>query len=347
MIARAAFAVMTIAALAGCASRSATSPTTATWDRPGLEGSVRPEWGSPREGEQAPDLDLPNAHGESTHLSSLRGQWVLLHFTAAWCPYCDSEIDQLGVIATAYRQKNLRVVLVDVRDPDSVWNPYRQARVSPDIVALHDADGSETARFAPTKAHLDLLDRWQVPLDATLILDPQGKIRLFLLPDSAHFDPTFRAVEREIDRLLAGGAARADAPPQEEVPAPRSTADVVTISFASSGCAMTAKLAIAAGYHIMSDRPSEPNYIATRVDFWIDGRPAAPSSYPSPIAYAVGDRSISTFQGDVIVSTTLDVATCDRAQHRVEARVTYQACTAAKCLLPVHRTISAKIALTR
>ena len=203
-----------------------------------MGGAVRPEMGSPQPGEAAPDFSLPNSAGDEVNLSSLRGSWTLVHFTAAWCAYCDSEVEHLGRIADA--RADIKVVLVDVKDPSSVWLPYARAHVSPNVISLHDATGTTAAHFAPPHAQQQLTDRWQVVLDSTLIVDPQGKIRLFLLPDSAHFDPTFGAVREELSQLR----------PEE----------VVGIHLASSPstCGVMTNLKVMSGYHIMSDHPSEP-----------------------------------------------------------------------------------------
>jgi peroxiredoxin len=198
------FVSLSLMALLACdgASRPAADP----WNRPGLGGAVRPEMGAPQPGMAAPEFTLPTRGGAATTLSSLRGSWVVLHFTASWCPYCDSEVAELGTIARAYAPRNVRVALVDVKEPAAVWDAYAAAHVAPQVIAIHDADGAAATAYAPPHAQPSFSDRSAVVLDATLIVDPAGTIRLFLLPDTAHFDPTFRGVRAELDRLLAEGA---------------------------------------------------------------------------------------------------------------------------------------------
>jgi peroxiredoxin len=185
--------------LACGASRPAADP----WNRPGLGGAVRPEMGAPQPGTAAPEFELPTRGGAPTRLSSLRGAWVVLHFTASWCPYCDSEVAGLAAIARAYASKNVKVALVDVKEPAAVWDVYANEHVAPEVLALHDADGAAATAYAPPRAQPSFSDRAAVVLDATLLVDPEGTIRLFLLPDTAHYDPTFRGVRAELDRLLA------------------------------------------------------------------------------------------------------------------------------------------------
>ncbi|HWZ88335.1 MAG TPA: redoxin domain-containing protein [Polyangiaceae bacterium] len=159
--------------------------------------------GAPQPGSLAPDFSLPADSGGAVRLSALRGDWVVLHFTASWCPYCDSEIEHLGQIADGFATRHVRVVLLDVEESAPVWASYAQSHVANGVLSGRDASGKVAATFAPPHAQPAFNDRAQAVLDATLIIDPHGKIRLFLLPDTAHFDPTFQAVRAELGRLTA------------------------------------------------------------------------------------------------------------------------------------------------
>lgn len=196
--------LLSLAALVACtpSARDAVGP--ATWERPGLGGAVRPEMGAPQPGMMAPDFELHSTRADATvRLSSLRGSWVVIHFTASWCPYCDSEVHHLGEMATTYASRNVKVVLIDVKEDARAWRTYADAHVAPSVIALHDANGAVATSYAPPHAQPSFDDRANVVLDATLIVDPKGNIRLFLLPDTAHFDPTFVALRAELDRALA------------------------------------------------------------------------------------------------------------------------------------------------
>jgi peroxiredoxin len=175
------------------------------WERPGLYGAIRPEMGPPQPGDTAPDFDLPAA-GAGFRLSSLRGSWVVLHFTASWCPYCDAEVDHLGRLSEAYASRNVKVVLIGVKEEPARWSEYTKGRIPASVVVLSDEQGDAARRYAPPHAQPSFQDRAQVPLDATVIVDPEGTLRLFLFPDSKHFDPTFAAVRGELDRLMAAGS---------------------------------------------------------------------------------------------------------------------------------------------
>jgi peroxiredoxin len=280
--------------------------------------------GAPQPGDPAPDATFADASGAAVTLSSMRGSWVLLHFTATWCPFCDAEIAHLGDVARAYAPRGVRTVVVDVEETPATWQAYATKHVAPDVLALSDATGSAAARFAPPHAQPSFEDRAQAVLDATLILDPQGTIRLFLLPDSAHFDPTFGGVRRELDRL---------------VPEP-----VVAVSAASTGPAEVAvTLRIASGYHIMSDRPSEPTYIPTTIALagGADVRFAEPR-YPPASSTRLVDRDIATFEGTVVVVVPRETRAGASPDTAIRGTVRYQACTGTRCLFPTTRAFEVR-----
>jgi len=254
------------------------------WEQPGLAGAVRPEMGKPQPGDAAPDFELPIAGGGSLRFASLRGSWVVMHFTATWCPFCDAEVEHLGALAEAYKAHGVRVLLIDLKEGASHFVAYAKERVTPAVTALYDTTGGAAARYAPPRAQPSFTDRAQVMFDSTLIIDPEGVIRLFLLPDSAHFDPTFHAVRGELDRLLA------------VTPSPLTVTAIAPPPMTpGSDAALVVKLAILPGFHLMSDRPSRPSYVATEVHVDApDGVTVGLRRYPAPAAFDLGERTIAT-----------------------------------------------------
>lgn len=321
------------AVASGCGGSAATSsspgsvPTsTPTWEQPGLGGAVRPEMGAPQPGDPAPDATFEDTSGGAVALSSMRGSWLLVHFTATWCPFCDAEIAHLGEVARAYAPRGVRTLVIAVEEPAATWHAYAAEHVAPEVLALHDPTGSAAARFAPPRAQPSFEDRAQAVLDATLILDPQGKIQLFLLPDSAHFDPTFAGVRRELDRL---------------VPEPVVT---VTAEMRASDVAVT--LRIAPGYHVMSNRPSEPTYVPTAVAL-TDGGYAArfgEPRYPAPSSVRLVDHDIATFDGTVVIVVPMQTRATGAGSPDapIKGSVRYQACTETRCLFPTTRAFSVR-----
>jgi peroxiredoxin len=330
--------------LPGCAAAPVAVPdrpaAPAMWERPGLRGAVRPEMGHPQPGDAAPDFELPALAGGSVRLSSLRGSWVVVHFTATWCPYCDAEIAHLGTLADRYGARNVKVLVVDLQEEPEVWSAYAQQRVAPSLIALQDRTGAAAARFAPPHAQPSFTDRAQVLFDATLLVDPAGILRLFLLPDTAHFDPSFGGIRAELDRQLQrspsafGPSFRSASnhllPPDQVVAL---SARVTTLPVGVSEM-LVVRLAIAPGYHIMSDRPSDPFSIPTQVRAAGEGLDFGAPSYPE--ARAIG--SLSVFDGTPEVRLPLRRVSGPSAGP-IAVDVRYQACTESECLAPVRKRI--------
>ncbi len=183
-------------------------------------------------------------------------------------------------------------------------------------------------------------DRSGVVLDATLIVDPEGRIRLFLLPDSAHYDPTFRAVRRELDGFLPAAPAPSLSP--DEVV----TAAAAVEAPKDGGGEITVRLTIAAGYHVMSNEPSKPEYIATRISFDADpGVTFGEAVYPAASDFSFAGNTIKVFSEQAIVRIPFAIAPDRRASaRRLRGVVKYQACTIASCLFPASRKISVELA---
>lgn len=66
--------------------------------------------------EVAPSFELKSADGSTYSFSSYRGKKVILHFWAAWCSACKSEIPELQAF---YEQKNEDTIFLSINsDPD-------------------------------------------------------------------------------------------------------------------------------------------------------------------------------------------------------------------------------------
>jgi DsbC/DsbD-like thiol-disulfide interchange protein len=108
-------------------------------------------------------------------------------------------------------------------------------------------------------------------------------------------------------------------------------------------------LRIASGYHVMSDKPSNPLYIPTRVRFDdADGISFGATSYPAPQSFELGDERISTFEGERTVTAPFTVAQ-DAAMgpRNLTGTLEYQSCTRTSCLFPVKRALRAQLIISR
>lgn len=116
---------------------------------------------------EAPEIELPNPNGEVLKLSSLRGNYVLIDFWAAWCRPCRIENPNVVRLYNKYKDKNFEIFSVSLDDNKQDW-----------MKAIQD-DGL----IWPN--HVSDLKKWGTPLvdtyqfngiPHTVLIDPDGKI---------------------------------------------------------------------------------------------------------------------------------------------------------------------------
>ena len=69
-------------------------------------------------GDMAPDFEMEFIDGQKTKLSELRGQIVILQFTASWCSVCRLEMPHLEKdVWQKYKDQNVLLIGVDRDEP--------------------------------------------------------------------------------------------------------------------------------------------------------------------------------------------------------------------------------------
>jgi thiol-disulfide isomerase/thioredoxin len=279
---------------------------------------------------------------------------VFLHFTATWCPFCDLEMAGLGRIAERYRNSGVTVVLVGIEEPIARWSAYVKQNVSPLIVALHDATGQAVSRYAPEKALAAFTDRAEVMLAGTAIVDPAGRLRLLTITDSKHFDPALPDIVAAFDALRGGSSAVAAQQSPDPATPPVTQANPVRVSIEApheveqgSRTELAIVLDIQDGFHVMSNHPSRPEYIATAVTL-DQVHPASlkvgDAVYPDGVPFSLAGEEISTFRGHVVVHVPLEApAGVEPGKYALDGSVHYQSCSATSCLFPRTAPIRAEI----
>lgn len=86
----------------------------------------------------APKLALERADGTRTALRDHRGQVVLVHFWATWCPPCVKELPELLQTARALGAGGLVVLAVSLDDDWSVVRTFFAGDVPPEIYRATD-----------------------------------------------------------------------------------------------------------------------------------------------------------------------------------------------------------------
>lgn len=88
---------------------------------PVLAGGARPgDWCSHPKGDPRIDFSLALLDGDGARLvlSSLVGSPVWLNFFTTWCPPCNQEAAGIVSIGARYRDAGLKIIGVDVKEPD-------------------------------------------------------------------------------------------------------------------------------------------------------------------------------------------------------------------------------------
>ena len=76
----------------------------------------------------APDIQAADDRGRPFHLQSLKGQVVLVHFWASWCPPCLEEIPNFLKLAESYAGKPIKFIAVSL---DEGWDEAKKT-LAPD-----------------------------------------------------------------------------------------------------------------------------------------------------------------------------------------------------------------------
>ena len=154
----------------------------------------------PMIGQSAPSFKLTGLDGKTYSLEQFRGKYVVIHFAATWCPFCNAEAPNLEQLYKTYKEKDVQVFLVDVKEGEGLVTKSSQ-KFSFTFPILLDEDGTVSAKYAPEGVQPDLA-RDEVPLASNLIIDKEGKIRFYSLLNTATFDAKLTKVKQRLDELL-------------------------------------------------------------------------------------------------------------------------------------------------
>ncbi|MFO7826534.1 MAG: redoxin domain-containing protein [Cyclobacterium sp.] len=154
------------------------------------------------DGSSAPEFSLPDLKGEQVSSDDYKGKYVVIHIATTWCPFCNAEAPHLEQLNQDYEDKNVKVLIIDVKEPKDLVKTKLKDRFNLSFPVLLDSDGSVAASFAPEGVLPDLA-RDEVMLASNILIDPDGKIQFFSLLDSQNFDAKLVDLKAKLDELLA------------------------------------------------------------------------------------------------------------------------------------------------
>ena len=106
---------------------------------------------APRAGFLVPDFSLPDAEGNLTTLSDLRGQAVLVNLWASWCTPCQAEMPAMQRVFEEYKDQGFTILAVNATQQDSQAAAIQfAAEKGLTFPILFDLDGSVARSYQMT-----------------------------------------------------------------------------------------------------------------------------------------------------------------------------------------------------
>jgi peroxiredoxin len=149
-----------------------------------------------------PAFALYDLDGNLVKSESFKGKFLVIHMATTWCPFCNAEAPNLEQLYKEYRNKNVSVLIIDVKEPAELVKTKLQQRFNFTFPVLLDPEGKVAASFAPEGVLPDLA-RDEIMLASNILVDTEGKIQFFSLLDSKNFDAKLIHLKSRLDELLA------------------------------------------------------------------------------------------------------------------------------------------------
>jgi thiol-disulfide isomerase/thioredoxin len=158
-----AMAVLTAAALTGCAGNQASQPRSG--DTRFVAGDGRVELFGQAQRHKAPVIEGQTLDGSSAALGA--GKVYVLNFWASWCAPCRAEAPVLKDIAARMKPKGVQFLGVNFKDLQASAQAYDRT-VKPGYPSIFDKTGKVLLAFQGTVP--------PAAIPSTLVIDQQGRV---------------------------------------------------------------------------------------------------------------------------------------------------------------------------
>lgn len=145
-------------------------------------------------GDQAPDIVLPDATGQSVAVADLlaKGPVIVTFYRGGWCPYCNLELKAYQAVLPRITAAGASLVAISPEKPDDTLSTSEKNALT--FPVLSDVGQKVGKAFGLVYAFTDELrsvyegfkldipgkngsaDEWALPLSATYVIGPDGRI---------------------------------------------------------------------------------------------------------------------------------------------------------------------------
>lgn len=287
-----------------------------------------------------PTFDLEDLDGNHISYEDFRGKYLVIHIATTWCPFCNAEAPHLNALQEKYRDKNVAVIIIDVKEDRELVQHKLADRFELSFPILLDRDGQVAASLAP-EGVLPELERYEVMLASNLIIDPAGKIKYMSLLDSQNFDAELTDLRAVLDEMISDQTVISFDEDSFYLEADR-------IGPVSNGQAamIQARLRIPSGHYIQAHDLKDINLIPVEINVEpMIGFDIGTPKYSKYRIKSINGSQIPyrVYKDPVYIQIPIRVKEGIAGNYKIKASISFQACSENKCFMPSTKSIEIPI----